>query len=259
MPFVYRAIVISLVAATSGVYAANSVPLRQEFLQSYSLPHEGQVVIENLYGDVRIAGWDRDEVRVEAVKSASDARKLETARIVVDSTASVLSIRTEYGPAEADEPVYVAYSIRVPRNANLHHVELVNGTLSIEGISGTVQASSVNGSIKAEKLEGETNLSTINGQLEADFHRVSRSKPILLKSVNGPIVLSIPSGSGAQVVAQNQSGGIRTDFGQSAAVERGHRLETVLHGGGAQIHLVNVNGGISIHSTWSRRPERGSY
>jgi hypothetical protein len=29
-----------------------------------------------------------------------------------------------------------------------------------------------------------------------------------------------------------------------------------LKGGGAQIDLQNVNGGISIHSTWSRRRER---
>jgi hypothetical protein len=74
--------------------------------------------------------------------------------------------------------------------------------------------------------------------------------------VNGPIVLSIPSDSGAQLIARNLSGGIQTDFEQQVSEASGHRVRAVLKGGGAQIDLQNVNGGISIHSTWSRRRER---
>ena len=35
----------------------------------------------------------------------------------------------------------------------------------------------------------------------------------------------------------------------------GHRLEAAVNGGGAQIRVHNVNGGISIHSTWNRRSD----
>jgi len=143
----------------------------------------------------------------------------------------------------------------VPRNANLEDVKLGNGGLMISGVAGTVKASSVNGNIKAEKLEGRTDLSTVNGVLEADFDRVGASHPITLSSVNGPIKLLLPWGTRASLNARNVSGGIDTEFGRPARVNGAQRL-SVVHEGGPQIRLTNVNGGISIHSAWSRRSDR---
>ena len=251
---IYKAVVWSLLLGC-GICTANSTS-QQEFQQSYSLSAGGTVLIENVYGDVKITAWDRDEVRIEAVKSASDVRRLQDAQIVVASAAGMLSIRTQYSQADPAEPASVEYRVTVPRTANLEQVKLTNGALSIQGVAGSVKASSVNGNIKAEKLEGRAELSTINGQVEADFNRISPSKPISLSSVNGPIVLSIPPGSGAQLMARNLSGGIQSDFGRPASEKSGHRLETVVKGGGTPIHLQNVNGGISIHATWSRERQR---
>ena len=46
----------------------------------------GAGLVHNLYGDVRITAWDRDEVLVEATKHSSDAGRLKDARIVVDTS-----------------------------------------------------------------------------------------------------------------------------------------------------------------------------
>jgi hypothetical protein len=250
------AVAVSTIGAFGAAQAIGSTGSQQEFRQSYALAAGGRVVIDNPYGDVRIIAWDRDEVRIEAIKSASDSRRLDDAQIVVDSTSDSLSIRTEYAGADAEHPASVEYRITVPRTANLDDVHLVNGGLSIRGLQGTVKATSINGDIRAERMEGTADLSTVNGQVEADFHRVNRASSISLRSVNGPIVLSLPSGAGAQLLAQNLSGGILTDFGRPEIEERGHSFHAILKGGGAEIHLQNVNGGISIHSTWSRRRER---
>src|SRR5450432_3642318 len=126
--------------------------LQLEFSQTYALCPNGRVVIQNLYGDVSITGWDRDEVRVEAIKRSADARRLDDARIIVDSSAGLVSIHTQYGGSDAEHPASVEYRITVPRGANLENVKLINGGLSISGVAGPVKASSVNGSIKAEKL-----------------------------------------------------------------------------------------------------------
>jgi len=74
--------------------------------------------------------------------------------------------------------------------------------------------------------------------------------------VNGPIRLSLPSGAGATVSAQNLSGGIDADFGRAWRAPGGHRLDAAVNGGGAPIRLHNVNGVISIHSAWGRRVPR---
>ncbi len=141
----------------------------------------------------------------------------------------------------------------MPRTATLENVRLVNGGLSISGLEGPIKASSVNGSIHADHLGGQAELSTVNGILIADFNHVSRTNSISLSSVNGPIKLSLPSGAGAELFAHNLSGGIASDVGHVFRASSGHRLRTTLNRGGAQIHLNNVNGGISIRSIWNRR------
>jgi DUF4097 and DUF4098 domain-containing protein YvlB len=246
------AILLAL-AAGNGLNASILGTSHAEFRRTYSLAPNGRVVIQNFYGDVSITGWDRDEVRVEAIKRSADPRCLDDARIIVDSSSGSLSIHTQYAGSDAERPASVEYRITVPRGAILEDVRLINGGLSISGLTGPVKASSVNGSIKAENLEGQADLSTVNGHLDAAFDRISRQNPISLSSVNGPIKLSIPPGSGASVTARNLSGGIDSDFGRVIRSTGVHHLTTVVHGGGALIHLHNVNGGISIHATWGRR------
>jgi DUF4097 and DUF4098 domain-containing protein YvlB len=229
---------------------------RAEFRGLYQLGPEGHIVIQNLYGNVSITAWDRDDVLVEATKHSTDSRRLNDAQVVVDSTGGLVSIHTQYTGTDAEHPASVEYHIMVPRRANLDNVRLINGGLSIRGVTGPVKASSVNGSIRAEKLEGQTELSTVNGRLDADFQRVDKAQAITLSSVNGPIRLSLPNGAGATVSAHNLSGGIDADFGRVWRAPDGHRLQAAVNGGGAPVQVKNVNGGISIQSTWGRRSLR---
>ena len=44
--------------------------LTEEFHQSYPLADGGRVSLENINGAVHISGWDKNEVKVDAVKYA---------------------------------------------------------------------------------------------------------------------------------------------------------------------------------------------
>jgi hypothetical protein len=246
-----------LLAFSAGFLNASIIGTpRSEFRASYALAANGHVMVQNLYGDVEITAWDREEVLVQAPKRSADPRLLDDAQVIVDSASGLVSIHTQYMGADAEHPASVEYHIMVPRRAVLEQVRLINGGLLISGVAGPVKASSVNGSIRAARLEGEAELSTVNGKLEADFHRLSRCHAISLKSVNGTIHVSLPAGSGASVSARNLSGGIDSDFGRSWRAPEGNRLEANLNGGGAAVHVQNVNGGISIRSTWPQRRVR---
>lgn len=237
-----------ILALVSGSYLQARVirAPQVEFRQFYTLGPHGRIVIQNLYGDVTITGWDREDVLVEAIKRAPSRRGLEDARVVVEPSEGSLSIHTLYGGNETGRPASVEYRIVVPRSAALDDVRLVNGGLSIDGVTGPVKAIAVNGAIHAQRLSGRAELSTVNGSLEADFAEVSRARPISLSSVNGPIRLSIPCGAGVSLSAHNRSGGIDSQVGQVSREQDGQRLHTQLNRGGAQIRLENVNGGISI-------------
>jgi hypothetical protein len=236
------------VLAAAGLLSANVIPSpRAHFHRSYSLSPNGHVIIQNLYGDVSITAWDRDEVLVEAVKRSSDPRRLDDAQIVVEPSCGGLSIHTQYSGADVGHPASVEYRITVPRSATLDQVQLINGGLSISGLAGSVTASAVNGSITAENLGGHADLSTINGRLFADFNRIGVANHISLRSVNGLITLSIPSGAGATLNALNRSGGITTEFGRAVRNDSGQELHTRVNRGGADIRVHNINGGISIY------------
>ncbi len=245
---------ILLALCAGGLHATVKAAPHAEFRASYSLPGGGSVVVQNLYGDVEITAWDRAEVLVEAIKHSSDPHGLDDVRVVVDSSTRLVSIRTQYLGADARHPASVEYHIHVPRRVNLRQVRLINGGISIDGVAGAVRASSVNGSIRASRLAGDADLSTVNGRLEAEFDQVNRGHAISLRSVNGAIRLALPADGGATVSARNSSGGIDADFGRPWRAPEGDRLEASLNGGGAPVHLLNVNGGISIHAAWRHRP-----
>jgi len=242
-------VAVLALAACNCIHAMAIGALRADFRRIYALDPNGSVNIQNLYGDVSITAWDRDEVLVEAVKKSSDPKRLDDAQIVVDSSGRELSIRTQYVGAGGDRPASVEYRIMVPRTANLENVKLINGGLAISGVAGSIHASSVNGSIHAEHLEGQAELSTINGQLDAGFNRVGSNSAIMLRSVNGPIRLWIPPGADAVLSARNLSGGIQTQFGRGFRSASGHRLRTTINRGGARIHVDNTNGGIVIRAS----------
>ena len=238
--------IIMAALAAAAIMPARSLPAPQvAFRQMYALGPGGRVAIQNLYGDVTITAWDRNDVLVEAVKRGVEAQP-DDVRIVVEPGAGTLSIRTIYNDAGSHQPTRVEYRLMVPRSARLEDVRLVNGGLEIRGVEGPVKASAVNGAIRAEHLAGSVELSTVNGMVDADFKRLDRARPIVLASVNGAIRLSLPAGASASVYAHNRSGGITSAFGKASRGQGGHTLKVEVHRGGAPIHVDNVNGGIFI-------------
>ncbi|HZT59176.1 MAG TPA: hypothetical protein VFA21_11160, partial [Pyrinomonadaceae bacterium] len=168
-------------AASDATRAQVSRPeLTEEFHQTYPLTGEGRVSLQNINGGVRVSAWDRNEVKVDAVKHAYTQERLQEAKIKVDSGAAYLRIETEYPEynwsddgTRHENPASVEYTLTVPRNARLEDVELINGALTVEGVSGPVRASSINGRVRASGLAGAVNLSVVNGTLEATLDRLN--------------------------------------------------------------------------------------
>jgi DUF4097 and DUF4098 domain-containing protein YvlB len=232
--------------------ASNRGDVTEEFHHTYPISANGRVELDNINGDVHITGWDRNEVKVDAVKYAGSKDQLDDAKIEVNAGSDYVSIHTEYRSRNHyfgtnHDSASVEYTLTVPRGARLDEIKLVNGPLDIQGVAGEVHASCVNGRIKAEGLRGRTEISSVNGRMELRFDQLSTSR-IELSSVNGSIDLVLPSDATAEVEASTVSGGIENDFGlRSSHHWVGHNLRGELGGGGgARIKLSNVNGRIEI-------------
>lgn len=254
-----------LLTAASSATMQQTEMLHEEFHQTYPLSAEGRVSLSNINGAVRVMPWDRNEVKLDAVKSAYRRDRLDEAKIVVRSDINAIHVETSYpnrtqsftdGEGRINNPATVEYTLNVPRTARIDSIELINGNLDIDGMTGDVKASSINGRVSAHELMGEVRLTTINGKLDAMFGRLNEAKGISLSSVNGPVILTIPSDSNAELKANTVHGGITNDFG--LPVRRGDYVGRDLAGqlgqGGARIKLGNVNGSISIKHAPDGRP-----
>ena len=247
------ALTVLLTAASSVLTQQSSEMLREEFHQTYPLAADGRVSLENINGAVHVTAWDRNEVKVDAVKKAYRRERLDEAKIEIQSEANSIHIETQYphrshsftdGAGRENNPATVEYTLTVPRDARIDSIELINGNLDLDGIRGDVKATSINGRLTARGLTGMTKLSTINGKLEAAFDRLDESKPISISSVNGNVLVTIPSDANADLKAGTVHGAIENDFG--LPVRRGnyvgHDLAGQLGQGGPRIKLGNVNG-----------------
>jgi DUF4097 and DUF4098 domain-containing protein YvlB len=246
-------------SAADSTYAVSESgeEMREEFHQTYPLSQSGRVSLENINGDLQIKVWDRAAVQVDAIKKAYRKDRLAEATIEVNATEENIRIKTEYpdepqnfrnGQGRYDNPATVDYTLTVPRKATLESVELINGSIDIDGVEGSVKASSINGRLNARGLLGEARLSTINGPLNATFTQLDESKAISLGSVNGNVTLVIPSNANASVRAGTVHGGISSDFALHIKHGEyvGHSMDGQIGTGGPKIKLGNVNGGIRV-------------
>src|SRR5712672_853368 len=198
----------ALVMLAVGVHASDyRGAVTEEFHQTYTLTPDGRVELDNINGPVHISTWDRNEVKVDAIKSANTKDRLDEARIEVDAGKDYVSIRTKYPDHDLNfnwgshnNPAGVEYTLTVPRMARLDEIKLINGSLDITGVSGEVRASCINGKLEAHNLSGRAELSTINGRLDARFDQLAGSG-VELNSVNGSVELTIPSDSKAEIDA----------------------------------------------------------
>ena len=248
--------VCALLVLALGAHASDHRgALTEEFHQTYALTADGRVELDNINGSVHISSWDRNEVKLDAVKYADTKERLDEAKIEIDSRNDSLSIRTRYPERDQNwnwgsrnNPASVEYTLTVPRKARLDEIKLINGSLDVTGMSGEVNASCINGRLEAHNLAGRARLSTINGRLNAQFDQLARQN-MELNSVNGSVDLTIPSDSNAEVEATTVSGGINNDFGLHVNHHRfvGHDLRGELGSGGTHIRISNVNGRIEVH------------
>lgn len=249
----WMALIVS--SLTVGAFMAAAEEVREEFHQTYPLADNGRVTLENVNGSVSIVAWDRNEVKVDAVKRAATQKGLDAVTINVSAKPDRIHIETEYPDSASgwfgwskSVSVSVDYTLTVPRQVRLDEVSTVNGGLEITGVRGTVKGSSVNGRIKASGLGGETKLSTVNGGIDVSFTQWNPAKSVKLDSVNGGITLMLPPDADAELEAETLNGGISAD-GELTVKHNfpvGHEVKGQLGKGGGRIKVNTVNGGIQI-------------
>lgn len=232
--------------------AGSALAAQEELSQTYPLSERGRVSLDNVNGGLRVQVWDRDEVKLEALKRADSEAALAELKVEVRATPDRVAIQTRY-PRQRwgwgrGESLSVDYTLTLPRNATLEGVSLVNGDLEVADFAGRLEVDLVNGDVRATGLAGSASVESVNGTLELSFASLAAGNHVRAHSVNGRIEVLLPASVGADLSASTVSGRLSNEFEVPVNKHRfvGAEMEGAIGGGGADIDLETVNGSIAV-------------
>jgi len=224
-----------------------------EVERSFDVDADSSLRLENINGGVNILAWDKNIIRVNAVITADDQDDRERIHIDMDQNSRGVHVETRYekesGWGNNHSSGKVEYTVMVPVNAELAGIDLVNGSLSIDGVKGEIRAELVNGSIEALGLADDSDLSSVNGSIRVSYQdKVNALDSVELETVNGSIKLYLPEDINASVDVDTMHGSIKNDFGLSADKNMfvGRSLRGDIGSGDVKITMESVNGSVKI-------------
>ena len=249
-----------LVVATTAcdiAMADNREKVTAEWRKTYELQPGGRVEIGNVNGKIDVRPGEGNTVEVVAEKisqaASQEAAKEALGRIDIQEETSAGLVKIDTKIARGSNGIFnrgnlqVHYTVRVPSHVQLR-VATVNGGVDITGVNGKVVAETTNGGIRGRDIGGAFEASTTNGGVEVDLTQVPEAG-VKLETINGGIRLRLPADAKASVHAQIVNGGIDVSGLELASQSTSkRRLDGKLNGGGPQIDLQGVNGGIRISS-----------
>jgi len=234
--------------------------------------------VDNVNGSIHVSSWDRDSVRIEAVKKVKAASReeaeewMEKLKIGIERSDNEISVETvhprrNWGILDLIFGRWtrgrVDYDISVPSDLDLK-LRTVNGDVRARMIKGDIKARTTNGGIKAQGIEGDVDAKTTNGGIELyDISGSVRSSTTNgsvraeitslegdchISTVNGSISVGLPEDASADLDVRTINGRIRVDFPLMGEIGR-RSLKGRMGFGGPLLKLRAINGNISIEKS----------
>jgi len=204
------------------------------------VPSGGTIFIENQRGDVQITGWDKNEFKVSGeLDDKAQGFELKTTGAKTEFIVKMPSNLgwgnngngsnlTVFMPKSSSlEFAGVNVSVVAKTLKNGAEVDVVNGEITVDDITGNIKLTTVNGDVNAENLNGNIQFETVNGEIN---DRES-SGELRFSAVNGDIK---STSSANDVRLENVNGDI--DFTLSAI--KNLRINTV--NGEAEVHIKEL-------------------
>lgn len=185
-------------------------------IREFTIPARDLLIVDGdsgPTGDVRVTGWDQDDVRVRARVIAWAPDKDAASNIahqVVIRTDGVL--QSEQHRESGESWSFVDYEISAPHRTAMR-VGTRNGSIAIADLSGELDLETTNGKIKISGASNTIMARSTNGAIAVDlaqtaFERVS----IDLETTNGAVTLRAPESFSAELDARSVNGGIHVNL-----------------------------------------------
>jgi DUF4097 and DUF4098 domain-containing protein YvlB len=229
----------------------------ERFEKAYELGGINKVRVQNVNGPVHIESWEKDILKVIAVKKAKGSRadeELRDTEIKVTKQGASIEIETVLPKNgrilglfnwSTDRGADVTYDLYLPASMAVD-IETVNGKITAEKREGALTLNTVNGSVRVEGQGGPLHVNTVNGSVEVAF--AGASKPADLETVNGSVTVSCAKDSSFRYDLQTVNGRIKSEFADLDVKGKWGPKEArgEINGGRDRLAVETVNGEVRL-------------
>jgi DUF4097 and DUF4098 domain-containing protein YvlB len=220
-------------------------------------------IFAGVRGSVKIVGWKKGSVRVEAEKiiyyeSQEKAQAfLKKSPLRVRWSQTTVTIRTSGAP-ELPAVMEVNLTLYVPGEKTDVNAKMDQGDFSIESVNGWIEASIKEGSVDAKSLGGYFSATTLRGDIFADMsgHRWNGYEFAALTQ-KGSATLLLPPKFSAALQIETRDGKISVDYppqvveGEETPPDiiiskKSQSLKASIGDGGAPVKLFTYSGDVAV-------------
>lgn len=159
--------------------------------------------------------------------------------------------------------------IQVPVQTSVTVKTMTGGQLTVENISGEIEAQNMNGQVNINNVSGSVVAHSMNGKVVVALNRVDPGKDMNFSTFNGDVEVTLPADTKARLKMRTDNGDIFADTGFDIKMEnppapavqqdakdkiKGRRRVRVdgtvygtLNGGGPEMQFTTFNGRILLH------------
>lgn len=257
-----------LIALGLGVLWSGMSPvMAQDFQRTYKLATDGQIIIQNVSGDIIVTGYDGDAVSVRAIEEGRDTDKVE---VEDRSSDNRIDLRARYEQCRnCSIDASIKFQVQVPRSTRYRigklntasgnievsgvsgevHANTASGDLNIRNVAGEVKAATASGTVHVREIAGAVNASTASGDVDVEITRLEGTENMNFSSASGDVRVKAPANLDAVVVMSTASGSVKTNFPIEVKREEHGGGETArgrIGSGSRTLRISSASGNVSL-------------
>jgi hypothetical protein len=199
------------------------------------------LLLDITVGQVRIEGSSRADVEMAVQRTAPTTEALAQLALAIDETPERVSVRIVQPDGGTDPAFRSDIVLRVPADARIERVRVMEGKLVIERFRGMLTADVRRGPIEGTDVSGALRLEAGIGSVVLTNARLDPNGLLRLRAFNGDVRLQMPAPpTDARVMALALNGSIQSDIPMTTRDSWGPRWSEATLGSGEPVISIDV-------------------
>lgn len=213
--------------------AQNSIDSKTHISRQFTLQKAAAstvVGIYNLFGSVKVEGYNGDKVMIEVDQTISGKTNDDVEqgkkefKLEFQQNADTIMAYIGYPWNTKPHPrgwhydsdpvgyrVTLQFVVKVPNNVNLAASTINSGSINVKDVYGKLKVNNVNGAIDIVNAKGVTEARTVNGPVTVNYLSVPPDASSY-NTINGKMTITYPASLSADLQFKSMNGQFYTDF-----------------------------------------------